>query len=393
MAHIASLQPKLAHGQDAEAQARASIGPEAQLVARQWRDFDRADRIGRWDALAQWAAEPNPFFESWYLLPSLRALDPHYQVDLLCLEVEGQLAGLMPLRRNKRYYRHFLPNLGNWVHENCFLGLPLVSAGCERLFWRKLLSWADHHAGYSLFLHLRDLPLGGPLYKALNEVLEEQQRPGRVVMREERAMLQSPLDPEAYRASVCSGKKRKALRRKMRGLQDLGEARFVWDWDDRDVGKWIVDFLELEASGWKGSAGSAIACENTTRMLFEQAITGAAQDGKLVRLGLELDGRPIAMLSNFVSKPGSFGYKTAFDETYAAYSPGVLLEYEYLETLSRRDIDWCDSCAAEGHSVMDGLWNARRPIGRVSIAIGGTTRRALFKKILHHETNRKKAGS
>ena len=30
----------------------------------------------RWDLLARQAAEPNPFLESWYLLPALRALDP-----------------------------------------------------------------------------------------------------------------------------------------------------------------------------------------------------------------------------------------------------------------------------------------------------------------------------
>lgn len=393
LADTASIRPDLDYGPAAEALARASIGPEAQLVTRQWSDFDRADRIGRWDALAQWAVEPNPFYESWYLLPSLRALDPQYRVELLCLEVEGQLAGLMPLRRNSRYYGHLLPNLGNWVHENCFLGLPLVSVGCERLFWRKLLAWADRHARQALFLHFREVPLRGPLYNALNEVMEEQLRPGRVVMREERAMLESPLDPEAYRDSVCSAKKRKSLGRRLRKLQDLGDVRFVWDWDDRELDQWIADFLKLEASGWKGSAGSAIACASATRKLFEQALTGAAQDGKLVRLSLELGGRPIAMLSNFVSKPASFGYKTAFDEDYAAYSPGVLMEYEYLETLSCRGIDWCDSCAAEGHSVMDWLWNARRPVGRLSIAIGGPTRRALFKRILQHEVNRKKAES
>jgi hypothetical protein len=46
------------------------------LVERDWRTLDTPEQIARWDALAQWAAEPNPFHESWYLLPALRAFDP-----------------------------------------------------------------------------------------------------------------------------------------------------------------------------------------------------------------------------------------------------------------------------------------------------------------------------
>ena len=41
------------------------------IVERDWRTLDTLAEIARWDALAQWAAEPNPFHESWYLLPAL----------------------------------------------------------------------------------------------------------------------------------------------------------------------------------------------------------------------------------------------------------------------------------------------------------------------------------
>ena len=46
------------------------------LVERDWRALAEPAAIAGWDALAQWASEPNPFHESWYLLQALRAFDP-----------------------------------------------------------------------------------------------------------------------------------------------------------------------------------------------------------------------------------------------------------------------------------------------------------------------------
>ena len=44
-------------------------GPRGAIHAVHWRAMDEPDAVRAWDALAQWASEPNPFFESWYLLP------------------------------------------------------------------------------------------------------------------------------------------------------------------------------------------------------------------------------------------------------------------------------------------------------------------------------------
>ena len=80
-------------------ESAAPVRAQVRLVLRPWASCDTADMRAAWDALAVRAAEPNPFYESWFLLPSLRALDPQGSVSLACLEVDGQLAGLLPLRR------------------------------------------------------------------------------------------------------------------------------------------------------------------------------------------------------------------------------------------------------------------------------------------------------
>ena len=59
------------------------------------------------------------------------------------------------------------------------------------------------------------------------------------------------------------------------------------------------------------------------------------------------------MLVNFLSSDGGFGFKTAFDEEYSRFSPGVLL-------------------------MIDSIWSGRRHIGRFSIELEGVSRRAIF---------------
>src|SRR5262249_15551850 len=151
--------------------------------------------------------------------------------------------------------------------------------------------------------------------------------------------------------SALSGKKRKELRRQCARLSELGDVSFERRADARDLDAWIERFLALELAGWKGLAGSALAAEPATAHLFRESLHGAAQRGKLERLTLSLDGEPIAMLATFLTPPGAFSFKTAFDERYARYSPGVLLQRENLAVLDRDDIAWSDSCAAADHPM------------------------------------------
>jgi CelD/BcsL family acetyltransferase involved in cellulose biosynthesis len=369
-----------------ERSAASARLPAFALDAAPWRDM--AGDVVAWDALALCAAEPNPFFESWYLLPALAAFDPAGAVSLLRFTADGDLAGLMPIARPRRYYRHPLPHLSSWLHPNCFLGAPLVAAGLERAFWRALLAWADCHAGAALFLHLAHMPLQGPLHDALGDVLAEQGRKAALVHREERALLSSHLAPDAYFEGALSGKKRKELRRQFARLCELGEVRIDRRTDAQGIEPWIAQFLALERAGWKGAAGSALAAVPQTERLFRESLAGAASRGRLERLTLSLDGTPIAMLASFVTPPGAFSFKTAFDERFARFSPGVLLQRENLAMLDRADLAWCDSCAAADHPMIDHIWRERRAIGRWSIAIGGRLRRALFAGIAAAETGR-----
>ena len=329
-----------------------------------------------WRALAGRAVEPNPFYEDWYLAPSLAHLD--HSATLFAFRRSGRLAGLIPLTGRAFYADRPIPHLASWLHPNAFCGAPLIARGAEEAFWTALLDHADAAPGAGLFLHLEALDADGPLLAALASVCARQGRRARVVSREERALLASPLAPQAYLEAAMSGKKRKELRRQHRRLGEEGALVFERAEGGAGLDRWIDTFLALERAGWKGREGSALVCDPRKEALFRAALDGAAAAGRLERLSLTLDGRAIGMLVNFLCPPAAFSFKTAYDEQYARYSPGVLLQRENLALLERDDIAWADSCAAADHPMIERIWRQKRRMVRVSVAIGGRARRAAF---------------
>lgn len=369
----------------ARPERRADARGRARLTLRPWAACQTGADLAAWDALTGCAGEPNPFYESWFLLPSLRALDPQGAVELAWLEVDGKLAGLLPLKRYSSYYGYPLPHLRGWVHDNAFCGVPLVAAGMEAVFWRELLSHCDGHAGSALFLHLLHMPAAGVLHTTLKGLLAGERRTAASVQVEERAMLSSRLSPEDYLAQSLAGKKRKELRRQQRRLEELGPLTTVRVHAPGDVAAWAEQFLELEQRGWKGAAGSAIASDPANVAWFRAALTAGAEAGRIECLSLNQNGQPLAMLATFLTAPGAYSFKTAFAEDFARFSPGVLLQIENLAMLERADIAWTDSCAAADHLMIDHFWRERRQVARHSIAIGGQARQKLFGLLLRHE--------
>jgi CelD/BcsL family acetyltransferase involved in cellulose biosynthesis len=343
-----------------------------------------------WVALAENASEPNPFFESWFLTPALTHIAQREQIELCVFIVGGQFAGLFPLARSNSYYGYPLPHCATWLHDNAFCGIPLVREGAERSFWSALFAAIDDNPRKALFLHLPYLCETGPVAEALEAVANAQARGHGVVQREQRAMLMSELNAADYLANSMSQKRRKELRRLHKRLSECGDLQFERLEGAENLDQWIEEFLTLERNSWKGDEGSALGCAAATTALFKQALSGAAAMGRLERLAFRLNGEPIAMLANFICPPGGFSFKTSFDDRFAKHSPGLLLQLENLALLERDDIQWADSCAAEGHSMIERLWREKRAMQSLNIAIGGPLRRAMFDQLIRREARERK---
>jgi CelD/BcsL family acetyltransferase involved in cellulose biosynthesis len=371
------------------------VAADSQLRLLTLTEVEQPAFIAAWERLVAHAAEPNPFFEPWFLIPSLRQWGAGErvvdgQVAVGAWYQDGRLSGLMPTVRSSAYYGHTITHAKGWLHPNAFCGVPLIAAGHEDAFWRALLAHFDRMARRALFLHLPLLPADGPVSAALVRVLTASGRAHYISAEESRALLAGDASAADFLEAAMSAKKRKELRRQHNRLAEEGALTFERIDGDEGLTAWAEEFLTLEAAGWKGAEGSALASAPDTAVFFTQALEGAAAAGRLERLALRLDGRAIAMLANLITAPGAYSFKTAFDEDYARFSPGMLLQLENLALLERPDVQWADSCAVEGHPMIERLWRDKRRMLSRNIAIGGPMRRAAFRLLKAYETRSRK---
>ncbi|MBN9000007.1 MAG: GNAT family N-acetyltransferase, partial [Rhizobiales bacterium] len=137
-----------------------------------------------------------------------------------------------------------------------------------------------------------------------------------------------------------------------------------------------ADFLGLEASGWKGRRGTALADDPASRAFALSAISGAPP-GAVAIDEIRLDGAPVAMLVGFRAGDLAVTWKIAHAEAQARYSPGVQVMIAASDAwLAEPGIARIDSLAAPDHPMVDGLWPERTEIGLVALGpVGGS---ALF---------------
>ncbi len=326
--------------------------------------------------LAKNASEPAMFNEAWFLGPSFQYLRRDRHIHLIEVRGEdGQLRGIMPLCINANYGRMPIRHVTNWMHYQCFMGTPLVHAGDEIAFWQEVILHLDQCDWARGLFSVAGLLEGGVIHNALVEAAQNLKRPCPVVHRYERAALIGDASPETYIETNVRAKKRKELRRLSHRLAELGQVEFkVLNGKDALAG-WIDEFLALESAGWKGERGSAFGNTAETSAFFRDVATGAFAQSRLDFQRLDLNGRAIAMLVNFKTPPGSWSFKIAYDERFARFSPGVLIELENVpRILNDPEIEWMDSCAVKDHPMINSLWGERRAIVQVSVPLSGSLR-------------------
>ncbi|PTM52760.1 GNAT family N-acetyltransferase [Phreatobacter oligotrophus] len=159
-------------------------------------------------------------------------------------------------------------------------------------------------------------------------------------------------------------------RRLARRLAETGRLETVSTATGHDIDKVLDAYLALEAEGWKGRAGTAMAGNPVTASFFRAAVGGLARAGQ-ARIDLMLcDDRPIAAGVVLRSGVRAWYWKTAYDEAFARYSPGLLLSHAIGEaTLAEPGIALVDSCAVQGHPMIDRIWPERMAITSRLVAV------------------------
>ena len=331
-------------------------------------DIDDALRA-EWRELAASADNPNPYFASWFLETAMRHLDPSGEVRLCLLRRadNGLLVGLAPFVFQKGYSKLPLKHVCIWTHRHCFNGAPLVRGGFEIAVYAALFDWVDTHPEGSVFIRFAMLPFDPETHQIVEEACRLRDRVFRVQEFHERAILTDDNDFDGVMSEAMSGKKRKELRRQERRFGELGDAKFSSL--PVKTGSAINDFLELENAGWKKANpdGFPLAQSVAESRFFREAMTVGSEEGAVGCLAITLDGAPKAMLFNLRLGRQLAAFKTTYDETLAGYSPGVRLLVEASRQMLDSDIERFDSCACQGHPVVDSLWAERVPIAQINV--------------------------
>jgi CelD/BcsL family acetyltransferase involved in cellulose biosynthesis len=113
------------------------------------------------------------------------------------------------------------------------------------------------------------------------------------------------------------------LKGALRRIEQEGGMRVVVDQHAR---REVLDrFLELEASGWKGRQGNAIAARDKDVRFWSAVSTAAAQGGYLHLCTIEVRGRVVAVSLGFVYKDAFHAWKMGWDESLKRLSLGHIL--------------------------------------------------------------------
>jgi hypothetical protein len=210
----------------------------------------------------------------------------------------------------------------------------------------------------------------GPFAQTLGTILQRGQLPCADFGRHHRAALEPQFEGAHYVEQALSAHRQRELRRAGRRLTDLGAVLFTAATEPAAVAGAVEDFFALEASGWKGRAGTAAAGHGAVRGFFKTALSSLAAEGKAAVNRLLLDGRPIAAAITLSSGDAAWYWKTAYDEDFARYAPGILLTAALTEELTDNPgIARTDSCAAPGNPMLDTIWGERLTLCNRLIAV------------------------
>src|SRR3546814_2760979 len=93
-------------------------------------------------------------------------------------------------------------------------------------------------------------------------------------------------------------------------------------------------FVRIEASGWKGAAGTALRNMPALERFFENVVTRFGAAGQCEITALEVDGKIISAQLGTMVGDTYCSHKIAYDEAYARLSPGHLLMDDLMQRYS-----------------------------------------------------------
>jgi CelD/BcsL family acetyltransferase involved in cellulose biosynthesis len=316
-----------------------------------------------------------PFRQPEWIAAYVNAFAAARTLVLVTARAGGRLRAVLPLV-SERSHLHGIPvrklrSAAN-VHSGRFdlICSGIDSPGAAAAIWGALRETPKWDV-----IELREVPAGG----AANELLATASADGYATGRWQRSpapYLSLPSPPAALDAALAhlSKQHRKRLRARSRELEASGTLRLRRI--DEPTAFDLERFYQLEAAGWKGSRGTAIACRAATRRFYDIAASHATRFGYFRLYALEAGERLVAMEYGLARDGRYYGLKPAHDEALNRFSPGHLLVREIIRDALNQGLSEYDFMG-ETDSFKLRWCTAQRPMADLYVFRQGIAGRAL----------------
>lgn len=345
---------------------KSGTGARSKIQADLVSGGDLADLNDPYRDLLSRAAELNAFMSPHLLSAASEAL-PQLQILVVTAweetDTKRRLVGLWAISPGVPTKSAMpLPVLQCPPFSQSFLATPVLDRTVAREALHAMLDRIAAERKLPEIIAIRSMSADGLVSAALFDVLGERDTHAVILERRNRPMLQSQLDAESYFNQSMSKSSRKKLRQMRNGLARLGNLRSEVITQPVAVARAVEQFLQLEAAGWKGQQATAILSDKQEAVMFSTGVSALALEGNSCIHALYLDDCPIAMQVVVRSIGAVFTWKTAYDQKFQKYSPGILLLQDCsTRFLSDESIDFVDSCSEDDRGYMS-AWRERRPV-------------------------------
>jgi CelD/BcsL family acetyltransferase involved in cellulose biosynthesis len=248
-----------------------------------------------------------------------------------------------------------------------YLATPVLDRTAAHAVITAMLDFVAADAMLPKTISLDPMRTDGPAMQALTVALADRKAAPCVLATGKRPVLASDLDAKSYFEKALSSSTRKKLRQHRRRLEEKGALESRISVAPAEVVQAFEEFLGLENAGWKGRAGTALLCNDAEATLVRAMVSALAGRGDAWVHALRQNSKVVAAQIVLRAGDAAFTWKTAYDETLADYSPGMLLLEDYTAAfLADKSIARVDSCSLDETGFMS-AWSEREELAHLLI--------------------------
>ncbi|MGE3245848.1 MAG: GNAT family N-acetyltransferase [Beijerinckiaceae bacterium] len=322
-----------------------------------------ARRIGDWRRLVDSSVERNVFLEPAFALSAAQHFPAAERPLFLFITAGGwqnEQASLVGVFAFQKPNRTTSSHVRLWCAPQMALGGPLVSNEQAFPVLDLVQDWFAAEFTFVRGILVPAIPANGPLAILLRDHARARALLTQKFDSRSRAFLVKDAGVAERIKEWIGSKRSKEFRRLMRRLSERGDLQHVALKSGAELRQGAEDFMALEASGWKGQRGTALLCDPSLATFMRTMARRFAASDQFEIDGLTMNGKPIAMSIVLKSGPDAYFWKTAYDENFAQYSPGVLLALKFTaRMLENPQIASMNSCALPNHPMIDHIWPDR----------------------------------